>query len=130
MPVRSRPLSPHLEIYRWQIGNSLSILHRITGVALALGLVALSYWLVSLAGGEASYGTAMRAFTHPIGWLFLLAWTFSFLYHLLNGVRHLLWDAGYGFERNQRHISGWVAVLGALLLTICVAAVVWHGGSR
>jgi succinate dehydrogenase / fumarate reductase cytochrome b subunit len=116
-----------LEIYRWQIGNSLSILHRITGVALALGLVALSYWLVSLAGGEASYGAAMRVFTNPIGWLFLLAWTFSFLYHLLNGVRHLLWDAGYGFERNARHISGWVAVLGALLLTVCVALVVWHG---
>ncbi len=130
MPVRPRPLSPHLAIYRWQIGNSLSILHRMTGVALAFGLLALSYWLVSLAGGEAAYGEAVRVLTSPLGWLFLLGWTFSFLYHLLNGVRHLLWDAGYGFERNQRHISGWVAVLGALLLTICVAAVVWHGGIR
>jgi succinate dehydrogenase / fumarate reductase cytochrome b subunit len=123
-------LSPHLEIYRWQMGNSLSILHRITGVALALGLVALAYWLVSLAGGEASYGTAMHVFTNPLGWLFLLIWTFSFLYHLLNGVRHLMWDAGYGFERNQRHISGWAAVLGAVFFTVCVAVVVWHGAGR
>lgn len=130
MPVRPRPLSPHLEIYRWQIGNSLSILHRITGVGLALGLVALTYWLVSLASGEESYGMAMRLFANPVGWLFLFGWTFAFLYHLLNGVRHLLWDAGYGFERNQRHISGWVAVLGALGLTAAVAVVVWHGASR
>jgi succinate dehydrogenase / fumarate reductase, cytochrome b subunit len=127
MPARARPLSPHLQIYRWQIGNSLSILHRATGVALALGLVALSYWLISVASGGESYGAAMRVFSSPVGLLFLLGWTFSFLYHLLNGVRHLFWDAGYGFERMQRHVSGWFAVLGALVLTACVWLLVWHG---
>ncbi|HWJ35527.1 MAG TPA: succinate dehydrogenase, cytochrome b556 subunit [Steroidobacteraceae bacterium] len=127
MPVRARPLSPHLQIYRWQIGNTLSIMHRATGVALALGLVALAYWLMSLAGGEDTYGTAMHVFSSPLGWLVLLGWTFSFLYHLLNGVRHLFWDAGYGFERTSRHASGWFAVLGALGLTICVCWFVWHG---
>jgi succinate dehydrogenase / fumarate reductase cytochrome b subunit len=127
MPVRVRPLSPHLQVYRWQIGNTLSILHRATGVALALGLVALCYWLMSLAGGEETYGTAMRVFSSPVGLLFLLGWTFSFLFHLLNGVRHLFWDAGYGFERTQRHASGWFAVFGALVLTVCVCLVVWHG---
>ncbi len=106
MPVRARPLSPHLGIYRWQIGNTLSILHRLTGIALALGIVALSYWLISLAGGDAAYGSAIRVLWSPLGILFLVGWTFSFLYHLLNGVRHLFWDAGYGFERTQRHLSG------------------------
>ncbi len=127
MPVRARPLSPHLEIYRWQIGNTLSILHRLTGIALALGIVALSYWLISLADGDAAYGSATRVLWSPLGILFLVGWTFSFLYHLLNGVRHLFWDAGYGFERNQRHVSGWIAVVGALALTLCVCLVVWHG---
>jgi succinate dehydrogenase / fumarate reductase, cytochrome b subunit len=125
MPARPRPLSPHATIYRWQIGNTLSILHRITGAALAMGLVALSYWLVSLAGGVDSYVSAVRFFASPIGLLVLLGWTFAFLFHLLNGVRHLFWDAGRGFERTQRHASGWAAVLGALVLTLCVAAWVW-----
>jgi succinate dehydrogenase / fumarate reductase cytochrome b subunit len=105
MPVRARPLSPHVLIYRWQLGNTLSILHRATGVALAFGLVALSYWL------------------------FLLGWTFSFWYHLLNGVRHLVWDAGYGFERTPRHVSGWIAVSGAVLLTAGAGFWVWHGAT-
>jgi len=127
MPVRARPLSPHLDIYRWQIGNTLSILHRLTGIALALGIVALSYWLISLAEGDAAYGSAMRVLWSPLGMLFLVGWTFSFLYHLLNGVRHLFWDAGYGFERTQRHLSGWIAVVGAVGLTACVCWTVWHG---
>lgn len=130
MPTRARPLSPHLQIYRWQIGSSLSILHRITGAALALGLLALSYWLVSLAGGEAQYAAAERAFASPAGIAALIGWTFAFLYHLLNGVRHLFWDLGMGFERTQRRASGWVAVLGALGLTACVWILLWHGLNR
>lgn len=125
MPVRGRPTSPHVWLYRWQIGNTLSILHRITGVALALGLIALSYWFVSLAGGPEAYAGAVRLLAGPIGLVLLLGWTFSFLFHLLNGVRHLFWDAGKGFERTQRHVSGWFAVLGAIALTLCVAAWVW-----
>jgi succinate dehydrogenase / fumarate reductase cytochrome b subunit len=127
MPVRERPLSPHLQVYRWQIGNTLSILHRITGIALALGLAALAYWLIALAGGEDSYAAAMRVFTSPPGMLLMLGWTFSFLYHFLNGMRHLLWDAGYGFERSQRRASGWIAVIGAIGLTAGVCLFVWHG---
>jgi succinate dehydrogenase cytochrome b subunit len=125
MPARGRPTSPHVWIYRWQIGNTLSILHRFTGAALALGLIALSYWFVSLAGGPDSYAAAARLFASPLGLVILLGWTFSFLFHLLNGVRHLFWDAGRGFERTQRHVSGWLAVLGAIALTLCVAAWVW-----
>jgi len=125
MPARGRPTSPHVWIYRWQIGNTLSILHRFTGAALAAGLLALSYWFVSLAGGPDSYAVATRLFASPLGLAVLLGWTFSFLFHLLNGVRHLFWDAGKGFERTPRHVSGWLAVLGAIALTLCVAAWVW-----
>jgi succinate dehydrogenase / fumarate reductase cytochrome b subunit len=125
MPARGRPTSPHVWIYRWQIGNTLSILHRFTGAALALGLIALSYWFVSLAGGPDSYAAAARLFASPLGLAILLGWTFSFLFHLLNGVRHLFWDAGRGFERTQRHMSGWLAVLGAIALTLCVVAWIW-----
>jgi len=128
MPARIRPLSPHIGIYRWQIGNSLSILHRVTGVALSLGLIALSYWLVSLAGGAASYRAAVHAFASPVGVLLLIGWTFAFLYHLLNGVRHLGWDVGLGFERQERHVSGWLAVLGALGVTLVVWLLLWHFG--
>jgi succinate dehydrogenase / fumarate reductase, cytochrome b subunit len=125
MPARVRPTSPHAQIYRWQIGNTLSILHRTTGAALALGLLALSYWLVCLADGPDSYISAARFFGSPVGLFLMLGWTFAFSYHLLNGVRHLFWDAGRGFERTARHMSGWAAVLGAVALTLSVAAWVW-----
>jgi len=125
LSARGRPTSPHASLYRWQIGNTLSILHRLTGAALALGLIALSYWYVSLAGGPGSYAAAVRLLASPLGLTILLGWTFSFLFHLLNGVRHLFWDAGKGFERTPRHVSGLLAVLGAIALTLCVAAWVW-----
>jgi succinate dehydrogenase / fumarate reductase cytochrome b subunit len=125
--ARVRPTSPHLWIYRWQIGNSLSILHRLTGIALALGLPALCYWLTSLAAGEQSYAAAAKLFGGPLGRASLIGWTFAFLYHLLNGVRHLFWDAGYGFERTQRQASGWFAVLGSIALTLCVWGLIFAG---
>lgn len=124
--ARDRPISPHVFIYRWQIGNTLSILHRLTGLALALGLLALSYWFVSLAGGEPSYRAAAGRFSSPAGLLMLIGWTFAFLYHLLNGVRHLFWDLGQGFERTARHASGWLVALGACALTVCVWLYLWH----
>jgi succinate dehydrogenase / fumarate reductase cytochrome b subunit len=127
MPARARPTSPHLSIYRWQIGNTLSILHRLTGIALGLGLLALCYWLVSLAGGEQSYAAAARVFASPPGLLVQVGWTFAFSYHLLNGIRHLFWDLGYGFERTERHASGWLAVLGSIALTLGVWIFFWAG---
>jgi succinate dehydrogenase / fumarate reductase cytochrome b subunit len=117
MPERTRPLSPHLSVYRWQIGNTLSILHRFTGAALSLGLVALTAWLVALASGEAAYDSVVHRLTSPLGRLALIGWTFAFCYHFLNGLRHLFWDAGMGFGRTQRRASGWLAVGGAVALT-------------
>jgi succinate dehydrogenase / fumarate reductase, cytochrome b subunit len=127
MPARTRPLSPHLSIYRWQIGNSLSILHRLTGVALAVGLLALTWWLISVAAGDESYRMVHLFYTTPIGLLLLSGWTFAFFYHLLNGVRHLFWDIGCGFERRERHLSGWLVVLVSLVLTIGVWSLLWRG---
>lgn len=125
MPPPVRPTSPHLQIYRWQIGNTLSILHRVTGAALAVGLITLSYWLVALASGPGSFAAASRLLGSPLGLIVLMGWIFSFMYHLLNGVRHLFWDAGKGFERGPRHASGWFAVLGAAALTLGVALWMW-----
>ena len=125
MPVRVRPTSPHLQIYRWQIGNTLSILHRLTGVALALGLIALCCWFIALASGGRPYAAAMRVFASPLGMTVMLGWTFAFLFHLLNGLRHLFWDLGMGFERTQRHASGWFAVIGAAVLTAGAWMFIW-----
>ena len=128
MSVRTRPLSPHLGVYRWQIGNTLSILHRLTGVALGVGFLALTYWLIALAGAEEGYRSAARVFASPAGLVCLFGWTFSFLFHLFNGLRHLCWDVGLGFERTQRHASGWLAVLAALCATLATWALLWHWG--
>jgi succinate dehydrogenase / fumarate reductase cytochrome b subunit len=89
--------------------------------------LALCYWLVSLAGGERSYAAAAKVLASPVGLFGLVGWTFAFMYHLLNGVRHLFWDAGYGFERTPRHASGWFAVLGSIAATLSVWGLIWAG---
>ena len=126
MPARPRPLSPHLEIYRWQIGSTLSILHRLTGIALAAGLLALCYWLVALAADQSAYDGAMRVLRSTPGMLLLAAFAFAFFYHLLNGVRHLFWDIGRGYERAQRHASGWLVVAASIALSVAIWMVLWH----
>lgn len=112
-----RPLSPHLSIYRWPISMTLSILHRMTGVALSAGLIVLVVWLESIAFGPAAYGTVMDWMASPLGKLLLLGWTFAFFFHLCNGVRHLFWDVGMGFEIAQTNASAWTVVIVSLLLT-------------
>jgi succinate dehydrogenase / fumarate reductase cytochrome b subunit len=113
-----RPLSPHLGVYRWQITNTLSILHRATGVALSLGAVALAYWLVALAGGPQAYASAQAMFGAAWFKLPLIAWSFCLFFHLGNGVRHLCWDAGRGFEPGQIRASGWAVVVFAVVATL------------
>ena len=96
---------------------ALSILHRITGAFLGLGLIALAYWWGSLANGPNAFDAAARLLGSPLGLLVLFGFSFSFWFHLLNGIRHLFWDAGRGFERTERHASGWLAIAGAVVLT-------------
>lgn len=118
MARSERPLSPHLQVYRWYFTMALSIGHRVTGVGLALGLVLLTWWLLALASGPDAFATVQAVMHNWIGVLVLFIYTFVLFYHLANGVRHLAWDAGYGFELPVAISSG-VAVLGAAgVLTI------------
>ena len=117
MPAE-RPLSPHLQIYRLQLTSALSILHRITGVALAVGTLLLAWWLVALASGEDAYTAAQGFIGSWLGKLLLLGWSFALFFHLANGIRHLFWDAGYGFEIKTTYASGWTVVAASALLTI------------
>jgi succinate dehydrogenase / fumarate reductase, cytochrome b subunit len=113
-----RPLSPELQIYRPQLTSVLSITHRITGVALAVGSLLLVGWLASAAAGTSSYTHLHAALGLTWGRLLLLGWTFCLFFHLCNGIRHLLWDAGYGFELKAIYASGWTVVGTSLGLTL------------
>jgi succinate dehydrogenase / fumarate reductase cytochrome b subunit len=113
----SRPLSPHLQIYRWQITMWLSSLHRITGLLLSLGAVVLAIWLVALASGPAAYANLQPVLGSGAFKLLLIGWTFCFFFHLANGVRHLFWDAGYGFGKPQIRTSGWAVIVFTLAAT-------------
>lgn len=114
----ARPLSPHLQIYRPQITSVLSFGHRLTGLALALGTLLLVWWLVALARGPEAFAAAQSFVGSWFGRLLLLGWTFSLFFHLANGLRHLCWDAGYGFEIKTATISGWVVVAASVALTV------------
>lgn len=118
MSNTERPLSPHLSIYRWPITMTLSILHRGTGLALAVGFLVLAAWLVSAAAGSVEYGEFMALVSTPIGRLLLIGWTFAFFYHLANGIRHLAWDTGRGFEKSQATASAWFVLVTAIAATI------------
>jgi len=118
MAARDRPLSPHLQIYRPQITSVLSITHRATGIALAVGTLLLVWWLVAAASGPDAYEAAQGFIGSWLGRLLLFGWTWSLFYHLCNGIRHLFWDAGYGFELDTVTRSGWAAVAAAVALTL------------
>ena len=122
--MSQRPLSPHLGVYKFMYTMSLSILHRITGCAAAVGFLLFVWWLMALASGPAAYASAMHALNSPLAKLLLVAFTFSFVYHFCNGIRHLVWDTGRGLERTQARRSGAVVIVVALLLT---AVTVWYG---
>jgi succinate dehydrogenase / fumarate reductase, cytochrome b subunit len=115
-PKYQQPLSPFMT-YRWQYTMALSILHRITGCALSAGLLLFVYWLAAAASGASAYASAQQVFAHPLTRLALVGFSFAFFYHMANGVRHLVWDTGHGFEKKQARASGWVAFLGAIALT-------------
>ena len=117
-------MSPHLGVYKFAYTMSLSILHRITGVANTVGFFLFAWWLMALASGPEAYAAAMRCLSTPIAKLLLVGFTFSFVYHFCNGIRHLVWDTGRGLERAQARRSGLLVIVSALLLT---ASVVWLG---
>jgi succinate dehydrogenase / fumarate reductase, cytochrome b subunit len=115
----SRPLSPHLQIYRMlQITSVLSMSHRIAGVALSVGTLLLAAWLIAAATSADAFAAVQGFIGSWFGLLLLFGWSVALFYHLLNGVRHLFWDAGYGFEIKTFHASGWAVVIGTAILTV------------
>jgi succinate dehydrogenase / fumarate reductase, cytochrome b subunit len=112
------PLSPHLTVYKWQITMVLSILHRATGVFLSLGLLLLSYWLLSVASGPDSHAALSAHTSAWYGKTILFLFTFSIYLHLCNGIRHLFWDAGLGFEIKTSNLTGIITILAAISFTL------------
>jgi succinate dehydrogenase / fumarate reductase cytochrome b subunit len=116
-PLNNRPLSPDVQIYRPQLTSVLSISHRITGIALSIGTILLISWLIAAAAGPHAYSFPHGFIRSWLGLLLLFGWTFSLFFHLCNGIRHLVWDAGYGFELLTIYASGWAVVAAASVLT-------------
>ncbi len=120
MAQSERPLSPHLQIYRWYLTMALSIGHRVTGIAMALGVLLLTWWLLALASGPEAFATVQAAMHSWFGVLVLFVYTFIVFFHLGNGVRHLVWDAGYGFDPTVAYQSGLAVLAFAGAATVLV----------
>src|SRR5258707_12181625 len=118
MTSHPRPISPHLQIYKPQLTSVTSILHRISGVVLSLGTLALVYWLIAAALGQSGFDTAEALAGSWLGRLALFGWTLAFFFHVLNVSRHLAWDAGKGFDLPSAYRSGWAAIIGTVILTL------------
>ena len=114
----NNPLSPHLQIYRWQISSLLSIAHRISGVINLLALSLIFFWLILLSLGESNYELFLLIINSFFGKFILIGFTWSMSFHLLSGARHLAWDLGYGFEIKTANISGIVVIVSSLIMTI------------
>jgi succinate dehydrogenase / fumarate reductase cytochrome b subunit len=114
---RVRPLSPHLQVYRPQLTSVLSILHRATGFGLAVGTLFLAWWLVAAAAGPDQYALVEAFFASWVGYIVLVGFSWALMYHLCNGIRHLAWDAGWGFDLPTAYASGWAVVAGSFILT-------------
>lgn len=129
MDNTNRPLSPHIGVYRWRITSTLSILHRGTGVALSLSTLLLAAWLLAAASGDAAYRSVAGFIGSPPGLLILLGGSYAFFFHLGNGIRHLFWDAGMGFEMEQARASGWTVVAASVVATAVLWAIILASGS-
>jgi len=124
MTYDQRPLSPHLQVYRWQLTSVLSILHRFSGVALAAGTILLVWWLAAAATGGEAFAAVQHFLGSWIGLLLLFGWSVALFYHLCNGVRHLVWDTGRGLDLASVYASGWAVVAATVVLTV----VAWIAG--
>jgi succinate dehydrogenase / fumarate reductase cytochrome b subunit len=125
---RPRPLSPHLQIYRPQISSALSIFHRITGCALAVGSVLLAWWVIAAAAGPAAFENAQWFLGSWLGLLMLFGWSAALFYHLCSGIRHLAWDAGWGYDLPTMHKTGYAVLIATGVLTVLawiIGLVVW-----
>jgi succinate dehydrogenase / fumarate reductase cytochrome b subunit len=119
-PIRERPLSPHMEIWRWHITMLSSILHRATGVALYVGALIAAYWALALASGPVGYENFLALIGSPLGKLVLFGLTVSIFYHLANGVRHLFWDSGEGFTPATANLTAAAAITFAVVVSVFI----------
>ena len=131
MEKSQRPLSPHLQIYRPQLTSVLSITHRMTGVALMIGTLLLVYWLLAAASGPEAYASAQALLGSWFGRIVLLGFSYALFFHLCNGIRHLFWDAGLGFELKTSYASGGAVIAVSIALTVIAWALAYamRGGS-
>ncbi len=118
-----RPLSPHLQIYTPQMTSILSIMNRVTGIALSAGTLLLVWWLVAAASGPAAFDTVQGFIASPVGLFVLFGWTASLFFHFYNGIRHLGWDAGFGFDLPQTYATGWAVVIATAASSVLVWAI-------
>ena len=125
MANHSRPLSPHLQVYRWQLTMVLSIMHRATGLVLSAALIPLVGWLLAAAAGPEAFASATAVLASLPGQHGLAAVTFAFFYHLCNGIRHLVWDAGWWLNIPEVYASGWAVVAASIALTVLTWAAIW-----
>jgi succinate dehydrogenase / fumarate reductase cytochrome b subunit len=121
--LTERPLSPHLQIYRWSWTMAMSVLHRITGTALYVGTALLAIWLVAIASGPSAYDTVSWFFGSIIGRLVLFGYTWILIHHMLGGVRHLVWDFGHGMDADTRREMARFTLIGSVVLTVLIWAV-------
>jgi len=131
MANRERPLSPHMQVYRWQVQMVTSILHRATGIILVLGSLLMVCAFLSLAAGPEAWARFSAFARSGLGFLILFGWTWALAYHLLNGIRHLIQDAGWGYRIETFVRNSWIAVVGSLIVTalIWLAAMLQRGGA-
>jgi succinate dehydrogenase / fumarate reductase cytochrome b subunit len=128
--ARTRPLSPHVQVWRWHVTMATSILHRATGVGLYGGALILAGWALALAAGESAYVAYMGLLGSVLGKLVLFGITVCAFYHLANGIRHLVWDAGRGFELKTANSTGWAALAFGVVASVAVWALVLTGAVR
>ena len=115
-----RPLSPHVQIYQWSPTMAVSIAHRVTGVGLYIGTLALVWYLLAAAGDAHTFQTASAFFGSFIGQLILFGYTFALMLHAMGGIRHIIWDAGHGFDADARDKLAWGSLVGAAALTVLI----------
>jgi succinate dehydrogenase / fumarate reductase cytochrome b subunit len=120
-----RPLSPHLQIYRWPVTMAVSIFHRITGAALYFGMLLLLWWFVAAAYSDRAFDMAQGVMGNWFGQLILIGFTWALVFHLLGGIRHLLWDTGHGLKLKTADALAWINIAGSIALTLLLWLAVW-----
>jgi succinate dehydrogenase / fumarate reductase cytochrome b subunit len=130
--ARERPISPHLQIYRWPLPMAMSIVHRVTGVGLYFGTLLVAWWLIAAGSGPNAYSRISGFINSGFGRLILFGYTWALIHHMLGGIRHLIWDMGYGFDAHEREGLSLATLVGSVLLTVVlwVVGYLMVGGPR